>query len=87
MKQRASNSAAASQPYPLGHITADEREIRGFPKFATQTSSTRHANKTNKEVILTTDKASSLKEEVWEHFKDSQYVFLGTAESDQKFKL
>jgi len=32
------NSAVASQPCPLGHITADKREIKNFPKFATQTS-------------------------------------------------
>jgi hypothetical protein len=26
------NSAVASQPCPLGHITADKREIKDFPK-------------------------------------------------------
>ena len=32
------NSAVASQPCPSGHITADKREIKDFPKFASQTS-------------------------------------------------
>jgi len=32
------NSAVASQPCPSGHITADKREIKDFPKFASSTS-------------------------------------------------
>jgi len=31
---RVRNSAVASQPCPSGHITADKREIKNFPKFA-----------------------------------------------------
>ena len=29
------NSAVASQPCPSGHITADKREIKDFPKLPT----------------------------------------------------
>ena len=29
------NSAIASQPCPSGHITADKREIKDFPKLLT----------------------------------------------------
>jgi len=29
------NSAVASQPCPSGHITADKREIKDFPKLLT----------------------------------------------------
>ncbi len=32
------NSAVASQPCPLGHITADKREIKDFPKLPSATS-------------------------------------------------
>ena len=32
------NSAVASQPCPSGHITADEKEIRDFPKLPWATS-------------------------------------------------
>jgi hypothetical protein len=32
------NSAVASQPCPSGHITADKREIKDFPKLLTATS-------------------------------------------------
>ena len=32
------NSAVASQPCPSGHITADKREIKDFPKLPSATS-------------------------------------------------
>jgi len=32
------NSAVASQPCPSGHITADKRKIRDFPKLPAATS-------------------------------------------------
>jgi len=32
------NSAVASQPRPSGHITADKREIKDFPKLPSATS-------------------------------------------------
>jgi len=32
------NSTVASQPYPSGHITADKREIKDFPKLPSATS-------------------------------------------------
>jgi len=32
------NSAVASQPCPLGHITADKREIKDLPKLLSATS-------------------------------------------------
>ena len=32
------NSAVALQPCPLGHITADKREIKDFPKLPSATS-------------------------------------------------
>jgi hypothetical protein len=32
------NSAVASQPCPSGHITADSREIKDFPKLPWATS-------------------------------------------------
>jgi hypothetical protein len=32
------NAAVASQPCPLGHITADKREIKDFPKLPLATS-------------------------------------------------
>ncbi len=32
------NSAVASQPCPSGHITADKKEIRDFPKLPSVTS-------------------------------------------------
>jgi len=32
------NSTFASQPCPLGHITADKREIKDFPKLPLATS-------------------------------------------------
>jgi hypothetical protein len=32
------NSAVASQPCPSGHITADKREIKDFPKLPSVTS-------------------------------------------------
>jgi len=32
------NSAVASQPCPSGHITADKREIKDFPKLPLATS-------------------------------------------------
>ena len=35
------NSAVASQPRPSGHITADKREIKDFPKLPSATSSIR----------------------------------------------
>jgi len=31
------NSAVASQPCPSGHITADKREIKDFPKLPSAT--------------------------------------------------
>jgi len=34
----ARNSAEALQPCPLGHITADKREIKDFPKLLSATS-------------------------------------------------
>ena len=35
------NSAVASQHCPSGHITADKREIKDFPKLPSATSFTR----------------------------------------------
>jgi len=32
------NSAVASQPCPSGRITADKKEIKGFPKLPSATS-------------------------------------------------
>ena len=32
------NSAVTLQPCPLGHITADKREIKDFPKLPSATS-------------------------------------------------
>ena len=50
------SSAVASQLCPSGHITADKREIKDFPKLPTATPficDTLYAiaNKTNKEVF------------------------------------
>jgi hypothetical protein len=50
------SSAVASQPCPSGHITADKREIKDFPKLPSATPFICKplyaiANKTNKEVF------------------------------------
>jgi uncharacterized pyridoxamine 5'-phosphate oxidase family protein len=40
-------------------------------------------NKEHKGGIVMNDKMSKVKDEVWNYFKDSQYIFLATSEENQ----